>query len=223
MNYIISVINPDGLPIMTDICDKLTLPMTLVVRGRGTATQNMLDLLGIESNDRRVVLTVAGEEKTKALLKEQRRQLYIGVPGRGIVITIPIKSIGGGKTVAFLNPDEKASYTPTWDPNFELILAIANEGTTDLVMNAARSAGATGGTVLHGKGTGSRNAEKFYNVSIANEKEIVLIVAKREQKAAIMHAILKDAGPASQAGTITFSLPVSAVAGIGNYAEEDEK
>ena len=82
-------------------------------------------------------------------------------------------------------------------------------------MNAARAAGAAGGTVLHGKGTGSENAEKFYNVSIASEKEVILIVAKAEQKAGIMKAILEKAGPASEAGTIAFSLPTSEVAGFG--------
>lgn len=94
-------------------------------------------------------------------------------------------------------------------------MAIANEGRTDLVMNAARSAGAAGGTVLHGKGTGSDKAEKFYSVSIAQEKEVILIVAKTEQKAGIMRAILEKAGPNTEAGTIVFSLPTSEVAGFG--------
>lgn len=39
-------------------------------------------------------------------------------------------------------------------------------------MNAARAAGARGGTVLHGKGTGAKGAPKFYNITIAQEKEM---------------------------------------------------
>ena len=104
--------------------------------------------------------------------------------------------------------------------SYELILAIANEGRTDMVMNAARSAGATGGTVLHGKGTGREEEAKFYNVSIAQEKEVIMIVARTEQKSAIMQAILRKAGPDSEAGTIVFSLPVSEVAGFGMFDEE---
>ena len=118
--------------------------------------------------------------------------------------------------MAFLNGNQQpAKYTPELNYSYELIVAIANEGRTDQVMNAARAAGAAGGTVLHGKGTGSENAEKFYNVSIASEKEVILIVAKAEQKAGIMKAILEKAGPASEAGTIAFSLPTSEVAGFG--------
>jgi len=81
-------------------------------------------------------------------------------------------------------------------------------------MNAAREAGARGGTVLHGKGTGS-GAEKFHNISIAEEKEVILIVSDTENKAAIMRAVLMMAGPDTEPGAVVFSLPTTAVAGFG--------
>ena len=64
MNYIISIINPDSLSILMDLCNQLDLPLSITMAGRGTAVQSMLDLLGIESNERRIVFTVANEEKT---------------------------------------------------------------------------------------------------------------------------------------------------------------
>ena len=216
MNYVISICDPRALPTLTALCAELSLPVNVVLHAHGTAVRSMLDILGIESNEKRVVMTVANTEKTKRLIEEQKRRLFIGVPGHGIVVAVPIKSIGGGKTVAFLNGNQQpAKYTPELNYSYELIVAIANEGRTDQVMNAARAAGAAGGTVLHGKGTGSENAEKFYNVSIASEKEVILIVAKTEQKAGIMKAILEKAGPASEAGTLAFSLTTSEVAGFG--------
>ena len=210
MNYVISIINPEALGALTEICEKLSLPLTVTLHGRGTAMQGMLDLLGIESNEKRVVLTVANEEKTAQLIAAQRRYLHLGVPGHGFVIAIPIKSVGGGKAVAYMNGDTKnAKY------DYELIVAISNEGSTDMVMNAARAAGARGGTVLHGKGTGSKDAPKFYNISIADEKEVILIVSTAGQKAGIMRAILEKAGPDSKAGSIVFSIPTTEVAGFG--------
>lgn len=216
MNYVISICAPRALDTLTALCAELELPVNVVLHAHGTAVRSMLDILGIESNEKRVVLTVATQEKTRQLIDEQKRRLFIGVPGHGIVVSVPIKSIGGGKTVAFLGGSpQTAKYTPELNYSYELIVAIANEGRTDLVMNAARSAGAAGGTVLHGKGTGSDKAEKFYSVSIAQEKEVILIVAKSEQKAGIMRAILEKAGPNTEAGTIVFSLPTSEVAGFG--------
>ena len=216
MNYVISICDPRALDTLTRLCAELELPVSVVLHAHGTAVRSMLDILGIESNEKRVVLTIATQEKTRRLIDEQKRRLFIGVPGHGIVVSVPIKSIGGGKTVAFLGGSQQpAKYTPELNYSYELIVAIANEGRTDLVMNAARSAGAAGGTVLHGKGTGSDKAEKFYSVSIAQEKEVILIVAKTEQKAGIMRAILEKAGPNTEAGTIVFSLPTSEVAGFG--------
>lgn len=212
----ISICDPRALDTLTGLCAELELPVSVVLHAHGTAVRSMLDILGIESNEKRVVLTIATQEKTRRLIDEQKRRLFIGVPGHGIVVSVPIKSIGGGKTVAFLGGSQQpAKYTPELNYSYELIVAIANEGRTDLVMNAARSAGAAGGTVLHGKGTGSDKAEKFYSVSIAQEKEVILIVAKTEQKTGIMRAILEKAGPNTEAGTIVFSLPTSEVAGFG--------
>ena len=104
----------------------------------------------------------------------------------------------------------------------ELIVAVCSQGCTDMVMNAARAAGARGGTVLHGKGTGAKGAPKFYNITIAQEKEMILIVAATSQKAAIMQSILKKAGPDSKAGTILFSLPTTQVAGFALLDNQDE-
>lgn len=216
MNYVISIINPDSLERLSAICEELSLPLSVILHGRGTAVQSMLDLLGIESTEKRVVLSVADNEKTRALIAAEKINLHIGVPGHGIVIAVPIKSIGGGKAVAYLNGDNKLEKrAPTLNYAYELIVAIANEGTTDLVMNAARAAGARGGTVLHGKGTGAKDAPKFYNISIADEKELILIVSVAAKKSEIMQEILRKAGPGTPAGAIVFSLPTTEVAGFG--------
>lgn len=216
MNYVISIINPDSLDRLSAICEELSLPLSVILHGHGTAVQSMLDLLGIESTEKRVVLSVASDEKTKALITAEKHNLHIGVPGHGIVIAVPVKSIGGGKAVAYLNGDSKLEkHAPTLNYAYELIVAIASEGSTDMVMNAARAAGARGGTVLHGKGTGAKDAPKFYNISIAEEKELVLIVAAADQKSEIMREILRKAGPGTPAGAIVFSLPTTEVAGFG--------
>ena len=209
MNYVISITGPEALDVLEDICEELALPLNVTLHGRGTAVQSMLDLLGIEST----------EEKTAALIEAQKRRLHIDVPGHGIVIAVPVKSIGGGKTVAYLMGEENksAKTAPPSGYAYELIVVVASEGQTDLVMNAARAAGARGGTVLHGKGTGAKADPKFHNISIAEEKEVILIVSKTEEKSEIMRSILKKAGPDTPAKAIAFSLPTSEVAGFGFF------
>ena len=219
MNYVISVVHPLGATIMKKICEEMGLPIVLSLPCKGTATRSMLDLLGLESRNRRLFMTVASPEQTKELIEAQRKRLYIDAPGNGVTVSVPIKSVGGSKTLAFLSNGQNAKGAPTLNYEYELIMIVANQGATDQVMDAARSAGARGGTVIHGLGTGSKNAEKFYKVSIAAEKEVILIVSASDQKAAIMKAIVQQAGPDTRAGAIAFSLPVTELAGFGMSRE----
>lgn len=214
MNFIISITNPGGDERIIRICEKLKLSQPIIMHGRGTASKTILDLLGNEIKERRIVFSVADDKLTEKFIAEQKRHLYIDSPGRGVVVAVPVKSVGGGRTLTYLGGNKEEKKLPDIDFRYELIIVILNEGYTDEVMDAARLAGATGGTILHGKGTGSKSAEKFFKVSIAQEKEVLIIVSGAAQKAAIMSTILKMAGPDTDAGAITFSLPVSEVAGF---------
>ena len=89
MNYVISICSPESMSTLTGICRELELPLSVVLLGEGTASRGMLDIL-----EKRVLVTVANEKKTKKFIQKQKQQMFIGVPGRGVVITVPIKSIG---------------------------------------------------------------------------------------------------------------------------------
>ena len=220
MNFIISVINPAKAELMTAICQELGVPISIVAHGRGTAVSSMRELLGIDSDEKRIVFSVAGANETAELIRALRRRMHIGVPGHGIVVSVPIKSIGGGKSMSILSEGEMPKKElPKTSSSYELIVAVANEGRTDTVMNAARAAGAAGGTVIHGKGTASEEAAHFFNISIASEKEMIFIVSKKEQKAQIMRSVLEKAGPGTEAGAVLFSLPVTSVEGFGLFED----
>lgn len=94
-----------------------------------------------------------------------------------------------------------------------LIITIVNKGYSDEVMNAAREEGASGGTVVHARGTGTEEAEKIFGITIEPEKELVLILTKDENRQAIMKAIFNAAGLATRGHGISFSLPVDDVLG----------
>jgi hypothetical protein len=91
-----------------------------------------------------------------------------------------------------------------------------------MVMDAARSAGARGGTTIKALGTGAKAAEKFFGISLADEKEIVFIVSDVEKKKDIMLSIMQGAGVKTKAHALVFSLPVSETAGF-RFAEVLEK
>ncbi len=191
----------------------------LSMPGRGTATSEHLAIYGLDATEKYVISGVGNGDEAEGLIKSAKRKLFIDIPGNGVMLTVPLKSVAGGKTLAYLTDEQKLGGAPRMDFEHELIIVILNEGYSDFVMDAARAAGAGGGTVLHAKGTGGTRGEKFFSVSLADEKDMIYIIAHKDEKAAIMRSINEQAGPGSRAGAICFSLPISSVAGL--RARED--
>lgn len=186
----------------------------LSMPGRGTATSEHLAIYGLDATEKYVISGVGNGDEAEGLIKSAKRKLFIDIPGNGVMLTVPLKSVAGGKTLAYLTDEQKLGGAPRMDFEHELIIIILNEGYSDFVMDAARAAGAGGGTVLHAKGTGGTRGEKFFSVSLADEKDMIYIIAHKDEKAAIMRSINEQAGPGSRAGAICFSLPISSVAGL---------
>lgn len=185
--------------------------------GYGTATNEILDYFGLESREKAVVFSVLQEDSWTTVKKQMEKKLKIDAPGGGISFIVPLSSISGKKAMQFLlesydyQIEEESTLKNT---THELIIVIAEQGYTELIMDAAREAGAYGGTVIQAKGTGMEEAEKFMGISLAAEKEIIYIVTKTEEKNPIMKAIMQEAGLQSKAKAIAFSLPVTDTAGL---------
>ena len=193
------------------------IPLVLTAYGRGTATTDILDYLGLEATEKAILFCTAAH--SPRLVRQAAKELWLDVPGRGILMTVPISSIGGAVARDYLLGQE-AGEAMEKEMTHELIVAITNQGYTDHVMEAARSAGATGGTTVHAKGTGTEHAKKFFGVSIAEEKDMVFILAKEEDRKPIMKAIIAGAGMQTPAQALVFSLPVSGLAGLRRLEEE---
>ena len=106
---------------------------------------------------------------------------------------------------------------------FKCILAIVNNGYSEVAMDAAKACGAKGGTILHGRGTISKEAEKFFEISIQPEKEIVMIIAQNELTDGILKGLYNAIGSKTPAQGIAFALPVDEVVGINNNTNTKKK
>ena len=105
----------------------------------------------------------------------------------------------------------------------ELILCIVNEGMAETVMDVAKEAGATGGTVIRARGTANKEAESFFKITIDPQKEMVMILIPIAIKEAIMHALYNKAGLKTPGQGIIFSLPVDNVAGLNKTIVPEPK
>lgn len=186
---------------------------------QGTATKKLLNLLGLEETEKCFTFIMTSRPRARKLMNALISDLGLDMPGHGIAFTLPVGSIGGASSLRHFTEGQniilgEVTEMPNHSFLYDLIVAVVQRGCSDMVMNAARKAGAMGGTVLHAKGSNPAGENSFFGMSIADEREMLMILSAANQKSAIMRAIMEEAGINSSAHTVMFSLPVESVAGL---------
>jgi nitrogen regulatory protein PII len=215
------IIDWSKIQLITRIFEEEKVRFHFISKGTGTASSDILDLLGIGSSDKAVVLCLEQEIMAPVLMQEVRKKIGRHNPGVGIAFTIPLSGINTPILRVFkesIIKNEKITLeggqAMSGEIKNDLIIAIINQGYSDDFMTAAREAGATGGTVLNARGLASSGPVKFFGVSVQDEKEIVIVLTSREKKIPIMQAVSLACGITTKAGGIVFSLPVDQVMGL---------
>lgn len=176
-----------------------------IINCTGTASSSLLEYFGLTEVEKNLIISITPNIISKHILKELNTN--INEPGKGIAFTIPISS-----SVKYINDYYKGKEMEDIkmeDANKELIITITTEGYAENVMSAAKSAGATGGTTINGRGLETEKIIKFLGISIEPEKDIVLILAPNDKKNDIMNKIVEKCGLKTPGKGICFSLPVS--------------
>ena len=196
------------------------ITLSLGMYGYGTATKETLELLGIGNSEKFVIFSFMTMEQSKIVLKKLETIMQMKKIGVGISFSIPMESVDGihtlKKLINNINVDKEGEGYEL-ETETQLLVIIANRGYTETVMDVARSAGAHGGTVVHARGTGTEDAQKFFGTLIGAEKEIIFIVTKKDDTKNIMIAIKEQVGVNTPSGAISFSLPVCDTAGMIEY------
>lgn len=207
---------------VTDIFEQENIRFHFIAKARGTASSEILDLLGIGSACKAVVLCLEQNIGIPVLMQEAARKLGLHNPGAGIAFTLPLSGINQPILQVFKESIEKnfkiALETEAGkmhsEIKFDLIISVVNQGYSDEFMAVAREAGAGGGTVINARGMAHQGPVKFFGISVQDEKEIIVILTERERKAPIMQAVSQVFGISSKAEGIIFSLPVDSVEGL---------
>lgn len=215
--------------VITDVCEEEHVRFHFICKGRGTASSEVLDILGIGAGDKAVIICIEQEILIPVLIKEVRRKLGFYRPGAGIGFTIPLSGINTPllrvfkesikkNTKLYMEGDgtmaEKTKSVKAEEIHNDLIFAVINHGYSDDLMIAAKESGARGGTVISSRGLAHKGPTRFFGVSVQEEKEIVLILTGRDTKLTIMEKISESFGLTTQAEGLVFSLPVDFVMGL---------
>ncbi|MDD5952274.1 MAG: hypothetical protein PUC32_01260 [Oscillospiraceae bacterium] len=196
------------------------LGLHYVSLGLGTANSEILDYFGVGETEKEIVFSLVPSVKAAKIMENIKSGMNLRLPGKGIIFILPLTAVN--KVVERtlyndLDPQELEEGEMEEMENqvqFSMVMAIINRGFVDDVMEAAKGAGARGGTVIHARGVGNEEAGKFFGITLQPEKDIVMILVPHKQKVAVMQAITQAAGIRTKAHGILVSLPVEAFGGI---------
>lgn len=204
-----------------DMFQQGAVPIQYQWNASGTAPSELIDVLGLGSPDKSILLSVLPKPFADEMLKKLKKKLKLGTVNSGIAFTLPLSGANNlilhileklnGSEEAIKERKEHKSMT---DAKYSLVAVIINQGYSEEVMDVARTAGAGGGTVVHSRRIGNKEAMGFWGMSIQEEKEMLFIVVENENKLEIMQAIGKHCGMHSEAKGIVLSLPIDTVIGF---------
>ncbi len=230
--FLTAIINPKRSKQFEQFFIENKTPLLLWTNGRGTASSDILDYLGIGESDKDIVFTVLSQAKAKRVLKNMDKKMQLYIPGNGVAFTIPLCSFAGmtalqqvcgESTERLLQESVKdEEEAPMEQYQYQLIVAIISRGHVDAAMDAAREASARGGTVIHALGTGNKHIEQFFGISIAQERDMIFIVSTTAAKDNIMKAIVAEMGKVTKSHAIVFSLPINDIVGLRLLEDEED-
>lgn len=106
--------------------------------------------------------------------------------------------------------------------DYDLVIAIIGRGFADYVISAARDAGATGATIIYGRGTA--DADKYVmGISLQPEREVILILVEKKDRRKIMQEIADKTSLLEEGRGVCFSLPVDDVYGVKRVTEQKKE
>lgn len=178
--------------------------------GQGTASSEMMDILGLASNDKDIVLSYAPRRTVAALAAELTKDLSSGMGYNGLMMLLSISAINRiAAELLLLQAEESGTEgeerVMKSEYGHSLILITVNQGYADGVMQTAKRAGATGGTVIRARLAG---AEQIVAMQVQEEKEIIAILAADSVRSQIMEEVNREFGLRSDARGVVCAMPV---------------
>ena len=174
IHFLLTITRREDSEAFVDFFNSRDLSCIYSAVAEGTARQKTLALLGLERSYKSIHCAVVPGSRTTEILRDLSTEMQIDLPDRGVAIAVPILSVSGSRTLQYLLSGTELSAVEgePMQSDYELIIAILEAGYTDMVMDAAREGGAGGGTVVHAKGTAAERAQKFFGISLADEKDM---------------------------------------------------
>jgi len=213
--------------------DEKHINFNILLKGKGTASSEILREFGLSGTDKTICLCVEPMSRIQSIMPALTERMELTLPGHGIAVLMAVssisnvikyifKEINANSTVNIIHREvdknmnaenNNGDIVEPKDDKYDLIFAIINHGFSETLMDAARSAGARGGTIIDARHSGLKS-DLWHNLTIQPEKEVIMIAIRKSQKSALMQSITQVCGYNTAAKGIILSVPLDSCIGI---------
>ena len=156
-----------------------------IVHGVGFVKNKLLRFLDLNETRREVVMMVTNKTISAKLLPILEEKLELNKLYQGIAFSTNVTSFFGSyKSQPNIIINRKES-----DRMYNVIYTVIEKGFGEDVIETAMNAGSKGGTIINGRGSGVHETCKLFSIEIEPEKEIVIIISKKDKTEGIVASI----------------------------------
>ncbi|WP_373894259.1 P-II family nitrogen regulator [Virgibacillus natechei] len=192
--------------------------------GKGFRVSDRHRFLGIPvEREREIILTIVKTDVFPDVMNAIIDAVHLNRPFQGIGFVIDMKKVSGIAHMVGLNAeteetDNEGGYDIMDEQKvmYDLIMTIVNKGDAEKVVDSSKEAGAEGGTIMHGRGTGIHEKARLFHIQIEPEKEVVLTLIRKEKTDDVLAAI-EDGAKLNEPGKgVAFVVEVEKTVGISH-------
>ncbi len=191
MNYklLVSIVPHDSGELISNAAKSAGAGGGTIVMGRGTASNGVLQLLGLGDTSKDIVYIVLEEDKLdavkNAIISASQAKKHFG-----LFFTLEVGNfVKAGNKNSEQTSQSKGDSAMSEKNTYQMINVIVNKGYAEDAMAAARKAGAGGGTIIGARGTAKEGDAAFFGMKIVPEKDMLMILVPSDKKASIVQAI----------------------------------
>ena len=190
MSYklLVSIVPHDSGELISDAAKTAGAGGGTIVMGRGTASNGVLQLLGLGDTMKDIVYIVLEDDKLEAV----RSAIISAAEVKkhfGVLFALDVGSFAKAGNPGAINKTESKGGKTMATSTYQMINVIVNKGYAEDAMDAARKAGAGGGTIIGARGTAKEGDAAFFGMKIVPEKEMLMILVPQDKKDAIVQAV----------------------------------
>lgn len=183
---VVSIVPHDSGEFITNAAKHSGAGGGTIIMGRGTAQNGLIQLLGLGDTSKDIVYILVDAAKSAEVVKSIQEACSSKKAHFGVLFTVAVNDFIKSGTAERI---KEGVVTMENKNDYEMINVIVNKGYAEDAMDAARKAGAGGGTIIGARGTAKEGDSKFFGVEIVPEKEMLMILVPAEKKESIVNAI----------------------------------